>query len=809
MRQEGFLEGWGRGVVRMPSLYGPDLLAAVAEALARVSPLALEVRRTDQGVLWSILAPRSDLALILERLRVASGGRILPGEIVEEPPADAGAFFAPVPPIPFLPPASPTDRPREAGAGAGRLAALAAGAPGAGWRIYLWGPHPDAPRLTRLAGPAFSARLPEASGWELWWKLSWGMTAGGVLLAGIGLNLLFSFPESLAYLPPALAFAMSAFGLVAGTVGIQGLIRFWAWRHLPREALAEKLRTALMEASLEILGDPSLAPQLLPGAWAWRKAREIHRFPLAVHEAVGLWLPPAGFPVEQTADPRGRADMPALGGIWTGEGEELPVGRTPEGRPVRIPWPQLPVVVLGGTGSGKSSFLLNMAEAVIRRGEEAPGMLALDPHGPLARAILRRLAREVRRNPDLAARLVVVDPTWEYAIALNLFCAPEMHWAISTLITAGRQIWEGYWGPRMSGVLEATAHLLWAYNQQAPEEQRLSFRHVPFVLFNAQLRREELMRVIPAADLPQAVLLDLQMGQAVEIGRSPLGWQVEVASPIVSKVLALHHPWIRAALAAPRMADMARWIRERRWVIVSLPSGILGEGHAALIAAWFYNLWEWSLRAAGSMAPQPTLILMDEVHRIAAGLALPQTLAEIRKYGGVPVMANQSLAVLREREETRGLPSALLANAGTLAIFRPDPLDLPILEQTLGWGERTAGERLRPDLPAYHFYLRTLAGGRWTPPILVDARNAFPPLFAREGEGEEEEAEIAVLRELVRAAHPEDYIRIPDGIRQEQINAMRLMTPDIRAALERLDLEEAGPEPGARPGLSIREQLGL
>ncbi|MDW8185944.1 MAG: hypothetical protein RMM07_11905 [Anaerolineae bacterium] len=211
----------------------------------------------------------------------------------------------------------------------------------------------------------------------------------------------------------------------------------------------------------------------------------------------------------------------------------------------------------------------------------------------------------MRRRPDWAGRLVLVDPAWDRAVPLNLFCAPESIWAINTLLTAGRRIWEGYWGPRMSGVLEAAAMILWSYNRQVPEEMRLSFRHVPYVLFNVRLRREELMRGLPPADLPQAVLLDLQLGQAAEAARSPLGWQVEVASPIVSKVIALNHPWLRAALAAPRMADMERWIAERRWVIVSLPAGAMGEGNAELIAAWFYNLWEWAFRRAGTERPHP------------------------------------------------------------------------------------------------------------------------------------------------------------------------------------------------------------
>ncbi|MDW8185945.1 MAG: hypothetical protein RMM07_11910 [Anaerolineae bacterium] len=33
-----------------------------------------------------------------------------------------------------------------------------------------------------------------------------------------------------------------------------------------------------------------------------------------------------------------------------------------------FPWPSLPVVVLGGTGSGKSAFLMNVVEAALAQG---------------------------------------------------------------------------------------------------------------------------------------------------------------------------------------------------------------------------------------------------------------------------------------------------------------------------------------------------------------------------------------------------------------------------------------------------------
>ncbi|MDW8185943.1 MAG: hypothetical protein RMM07_11900 [Anaerolineae bacterium] len=141
-------------------------------------------------------------------------------------------------------------------------------------------------------------------------------------------------------------------------------------------------------------------------------------------------------------------------------------------------------------------------------------------------------------------------------------------------------------------------------------------------------------------------------------------------------------------------------------------------------------------------------------------------------------------------------------------MFRPDPTDLPLLERTLGWADRAAGERLRADLPAFHFYLRAMVDGRWAPPVLVDARGAFPTPSGESEEEDGEEGDLAFLRAMVAAAHPEDYIAVEEAIRHEQVNAMRLLTPDLRAALEQLDLMEGEGGGMGRPA-SLRQELGL
>ncbi|MDW8185946.1 MAG: hypothetical protein RMM07_11915 [Anaerolineae bacterium] len=251
---------WARAILRAPAVMAADLLPAVAEVLAGAGPVALEIHRTEAGIRWAILAPEDRLPGILEGLQAASGRRLLPGpgEQVGTEPAPRGTFFAPVPSIPVLPPVRPAiGRPaRKWGRSLGRWAICwpcrPARAVGSGCGAAIRMPPPDPPHR-----PGLRRSAPEASAWELWWRVAWGMALGGSLLAGISLQLLLVFPEALAALPPEGVFLVGALGVAMGTMGISALIRFWEWRHLSPEALREKLRTALLEASLEVWGPPA------------------------------------------------------------------------------------------------------------------------------------------------------------------------------------------------------------------------------------------------------------------------------------------------------------------------------------------------------------------------------------------------------------------------------------------------------------------------------------------------------------------------------------------------------------------------
>src|SRR5713226_9034360 len=104
--------------------------------------------------------------------------------------------------------------------------------------------------------------------------------------------------------------------------------------------------------------------------------------------------------------------------------------------------------IVGQTGTGKSTLLLNLIAQDLAAGE---GLALLDPHGDLAEAVLRHIPRD--RTNDL----VYVNPAdAERPIGFNpLSSVPEDLKPIVAdgVVGAFRHVWPDSWGPRLEYIL--------------------------------------------------------------------------------------------------------------------------------------------------------------------------------------------------------------------------------------------------------------------------------------------------------------------------------------------------------------------
>ena len=136
-------------------------------------------------------------------------------------------------------------------------------------------------------------------------------------------------------------------------------------------------------------------------------------------------------------------------GIREEWGQSVPFG-------ISLPDLRQHIYIIGKTGSGKSTCLVNMMVQLIEQGH---GVGFIDPHGDDSEKLLKQIPRWRTKH------LVYFNPAdLEFPIALNLLAnvpTDERHLVASGIVGAFKSIWSDSWGPRMEYILyNAIAALL-------------------------------------------------------------------------------------------------------------------------------------------------------------------------------------------------------------------------------------------------------------------------------------------------------------------------------------------------------------
>ena len=567
-------------------------------------------------------------------------------------------------------------------------------------------------------------------------------------------------------------------GMVAGSaicIAATWGIRDWlGWRSIPKESLERHIQEPLLRVAVTVSEQVELP--LLVGEQAWTELRvtwpEIgkHGFPLPADELAALIAPlqigeGSGLldgavwqevPAPPPSQPLLEAKFKIGSSVATGE----LVGVDPDGHGMAT----------GGSRSGKSSFVFAMLAQLIARGEEAPGIFLTDPHVSLADAFLDAIAQLPDEQRRLAIkRLRIITPDQPKVIPLNLLAVPDFTWAGNAIVQIGRRIWDDYWGPRMQAALLGLFRLAHVWNQHHPDDG-LGLLHVVFMAFNKEWRHKA-MALLPPGERLGALALDALLGQTGEGDKWSQGWVTEVISPVLSKVMALElSPWLFSAMHQEKFVDMNRWVEERAWIVLRLPSGEMGREGARLTASVLYNVFEAAYRRATLEKPIPFYFIVDEAQEIGSGMRLESMLAEGAKFGARMFVLAQSLSLMRKVEGMETVVQGLLANTSTQMFFSPDPEDAEMIRMTLNstlrYGEMTL------DLPSLQCWLRARIGGRWQPPTLTRIK----PLPRADS------TRVKGLIEEVIAMHPADY-RPADGWQEK---AARVLEEALPPALSKL-----------------------
>lgn len=223
--------------------------------------------------------------------------------------------------------------------------------------------------------------------------------------------------------------------------------------------------------------------------------------------------------------------------------------------------------IVGQTGTGKSTLLLNLITQDLAAGE---GIALLDPHGDLAEAVLLHIPRDrtndlVYLNPADSDRPIGFNPLSRVPDDLKPIVADGV-------VSAFRHVWPESWGPRLDYILTNAVRAL----LDVPGGTLLM---LPRLLIDENFRVQLVDR-----HFADPYVRVFWLGEYAAYGDH---FRTEAISPIQNKIgKALIEPRLRNMLAQPKSTiTLRRLMDEGAIVICNLAKGRLGEGVSHLLGA--------------------------------------------------------------------------------------------------------------------------------------------------------------------------------------------------------------------------------
>jgi len=387
--------------------------------------------------------------------------------------------------------------------------------------------------------------------------------------------------------------------------------------------------------------------------------------------------------------------------------------------------------VVGPTGTGKSTLLLNLIAADMASGRS---VIVVDPKGDLVSDVLDRVPR------DRVDDVILLDPAdVDRPAGFNLLAgaaeAPEL--VTDQVVSVFHHLFSAFWGPRTDDILRAALLTLAA-------EPGMTLVEVPLLLTDEGFRR----RMVAAVDDPVALEPFWGWYEAM----SPAE-RAQAIGPVLNKLRTfLLRRRLRNVIGqAESTFDLEAVLAGRKILLVNLSKGLLGEEAAGLLgSAVLARLWQ-AVQGRAALPPSartPVFCHIDEFQDyLSTATSLADVLAQARGYGFGLTLAHQHLGQLPPLVRT-----AVLANARSKVVFQTAASDA----QTLG--REFAPHLTAADLQAlgpYEAVVAAAAGNRVLPPASMVT---LPPTEAT-GYGSE-------ARERSRLRYGRDRVAVERAMRE-------------------------------------------
>lgn len=348
------------------------------------------------------------------------------------------------------------------------------------------------------------------------------------------------------------------------------------------------------------------------------------------------------------------------------------------------------IYVIGATGTGKSTLLLNLILQDIEQGE---GVAVLDPHGDLIEQVLSHVPE--RRFSDV----VLFDPSdAEYPVGLNILSARteiEKNVLSSDLVAAFRRL-STSWGDQMTSVL---GNAIQAFLESEVGGTLVDLRK--FLLEPSY--RSEFLKGVPDEDI-----------RYFWSHQFPLLKGNTLASLVTRLDAFLRPKLIKNIVAQQEGLRVADILNSGKILLVKLAQGLIGEENASLLGTFIISKIHQaalSRQATQERERRHFYIYLDEFQNFLTP-SMGGVLSGARKYRLGLTLAHQELRQLWNQDVE--LANSVISNPGTRICFRLGDFDAQKLAdgfahfdssdlQNLGVGEAI----VRVERKEYDFNLKT------------------------------------------------------------------------------------------------------
>lgn len=314
--------------------------------------------------------------------------------------------------------------------------------------------------------------------------------------------------------------------------------------------------------------------------------------------------------------------------------------------------------VLGQTGTGKSTLMLNMIRQDLAHGN---GFCLLDPHGDLAEDV----------RPLLGSSAIfwdVADPGSPYGYNPLTFVAEEYRPLVaSAIIDALKKQWADAWGVRMEHLLRFAVLALLSRSSS-------SLADIIPMFTNKAFRRTVLQSVTNP---------DVLAFWKEEYPKMNYKGAFDGVAPIANKLGAfLSNTVVKTALCSPEHPLRFRQIMDDGMpLVINLSKGRLGTDVSGVLGGLILSMMASAAFTRESLPihqRRPYIIYADEFASFTTG-TIAGMLSELRKYRVGLVLAAQFCSQIKT-----SILDAIFGNVGTLVVFRIGAQDAPLMSRQLG-----------------------------------------------------------------------------------------------------------------------------